>query len=72
MNPSVLSPFIPLLTAAVGIDALTLLDVDPQDPPLAALRIAAVTTRTMTAAALRRHPTPGRPAGVAAGHQAPC
>jgi len=33
--------FIPLLAAALGIDALTLLDVDPEDPPLAALRIAA-------------------------------
>ncbi|CAN5277165.1 hypothetical protein BH20ACT5_BH20ACT5_08860 [soil metagenome] len=31
--------FVPLLARALGTDALTLLDVDPDDPPLAALRI---------------------------------
>jgi len=33
--------FIPRLATAVGIDPLGLLDVDPEDPPLAALRLAA-------------------------------
>ena len=33
--------FVPRLAAAVGIDPLHLLDVDPDDPPLAALRLAA-------------------------------
>ncbi len=33
--------FVPPLAAAVGIEPLQLLDVDPDDPPLAALRIAA-------------------------------
>lgn len=32
---------VPPLAAAVGVDPLHLLDVDPADPPLAALRIAA-------------------------------
>lgn len=34
-------PLVPRLAAALGIDPLTLLDVDPADPPLAALRLAA-------------------------------
>ncbi len=33
--------FVPPLAGAVGVDPLHLLDVDPEDPPLAALRIAA-------------------------------
>ncbi len=33
--------FVPRLAAAVGVNPLHLLDVDPEDPPLAALRIAA-------------------------------
>ncbi|SDO15841.1 helix-turn-helix transcriptional regulator [Geodermatophilus sp. DSM 45219] len=33
--------FIPRLAAVLGIDPLHLLDVDPDDPPLAALRLAA-------------------------------
>lgn len=33
--------FVPPLAAAVGVDPLHLLDVDPDDPPLAGLRIAA-------------------------------
>lgn len=33
--------FIPLLAEALGIDPLSLLDVDPEDPPLVALRVAA-------------------------------
>ncbi len=33
--------FIPRLAAALGVDPLHLLDVDPVDPPLAALRLAA-------------------------------
>lgn len=33
--------FVPRLAAALGIDPLDLLDVDPGDPPLAALRLAA-------------------------------
>src|SRR3954452_16512796 len=32
--------FIPRLAAALGVDALHLLDVDPDDPPLAAFRWA--------------------------------
>lgn len=34
-------PLVPRLAAALGVDPLTLLDVDPADPPLAALRLAA-------------------------------
>lgn len=41
--------FVPLLAAAVGVDPLHLLDVDPQDPPLAALRIAAGLATTQMA-----------------------
>ncbi len=42
--------FIPGLAAAVGVDPLNLLDVDPADPPLAALRLAAgITTVEMAA-----------------------
>ncbi len=33
--------FVPRLAAALGVDPLHLLDVDPDDPPLAALRLAA-------------------------------
>ena len=33
--------FVPRLAAAVGVDPLYLLDVDLDDPPLAALRLAA-------------------------------
>jgi DNA-binding XRE family transcriptional regulator len=33
--------FVPRLAAALGVDPLYLLDVDPDDPPLAALRVAA-------------------------------
>ncbi len=33
--------YVPRLAAAVGVDPLHLLDVDPEDPPLAALRLAA-------------------------------
>ncbi|SOC46143.1 Helix-turn-helix domain-containing protein [Blastococcus aggregatus] len=33
--------FVPRLAVAVGIEPLHLLDVDPDDPPLAALRLAA-------------------------------
>lgn len=33
--------FVPRLAAAVGIEPLHLLDVNPDDPPLAALRLAA-------------------------------
>ena len=33
--------FIPRLAAVLSVDALHLLDVDPDDPPLAALRLAA-------------------------------
>lgn len=33
--------FVPRLAAAVGVDPLHLLDVDADDPPLAALRLAA-------------------------------
>lgn len=33
--------FVPLLAAAVRVEPLHLLDVDPEDPPLAAVRIAA-------------------------------
>ena len=33
--------FVPRLAAALGLDPLHLLDVDPDDPPLAALRLAA-------------------------------
>ena len=42
--------FVPRLAAAVGVEPLHLLDVDPADPPLAALRLAAgVTTEQMAA-----------------------
>lgn len=33
--------FIPRLAAALGVEPLHLLDADPNDPPLAALRVAA-------------------------------
>jgi transcriptional regulator with XRE-family HTH domain len=33
--------FVPRLAAALGVEPLHLLDVDPEDPPLAALRLAA-------------------------------
>src|SRR4051795_5116030 len=33
--------FIPRLAAVLGVDPLHLLDVDPDDPPLASLRLAA-------------------------------
>ena len=33
--------YVPRLAAAVGVDPLHLLDVDSEDPPLAALRLAA-------------------------------
>src|SRR4051794_132565 len=33
--------FVPRLAAALGVDPLHLLDIDPADPPLAALRVAA-------------------------------
>ena len=33
--------FVPRLAAALGVDPLYLLDVDPDDPPLAVLRLAA-------------------------------
>ena len=33
--------FVPRLAAALGVDPLHLLDVDPDDPPLAALRLVA-------------------------------
>ena len=33
--------YVPLLAAALGLDPLQLLDVDVDDPPLAALRVAA-------------------------------
>ena len=33
--------FVPPLAAALGVDPFYLLDVDPDDPPLAALRVAA-------------------------------
>ena len=33
--------FVPRLAAALGVDPVYLLDVDPNDPPLAALRLAA-------------------------------
>ncbi len=41
--------FVPPLAAAVGVDPLHLLDVDPEDPPLAALRIAAGLATTQMA-----------------------
>ena len=42
--------FVPRLAAAVGIEPLHLLDVDPDDPPLAALRLAAgLATNEVTA-----------------------
>lgn len=45
--------FIPGLAVAVGVDPLHLLDVDPRNPPLAALRLAAgLTTRDMVAPGL--------------------
>jgi transcriptional regulator with XRE-family HTH domain len=33
--------FVPRLAAVLGVEPLQLLDVDPEDPPLAALRVAA-------------------------------
>jgi DNA-binding XRE family transcriptional regulator len=33
--------FVPRLAAVLGVEPLQLLDVDPEDPPLAALRLAA-------------------------------
>src|SRR3712207_8529891 len=45
--------FVPRLAAALGVDPLYLLDVDPDDPPLAALRLAAgLATHEVTAAGL--------------------
>ena len=45
--------FVPRLAAALGIEPLHLLDVDPGDPPLAALRLAAgLATNEMTAPGL--------------------
>jgi transcriptional regulator with XRE-family HTH domain len=46
-------PFVPRLAAALGVDPLHLLDVDPDDPPLAALRLAAgLATNEVTAPGL--------------------
>ncbi len=45
--------FVPRLAAALGVDPLYLLDVDPDDPPLAALRLAAgLATNEVTAPGL--------------------
>jgi transcriptional regulator with XRE-family HTH domain len=45
--------FVPRLAAALGVDPLHLLDVDPADPPLAALRLAAgLATNEVTAPGL--------------------
>ena len=45
--------FVPRLAAAVGVDPLYLLDVDLDDPPLAALRLAAgLATNEVTGAGL--------------------
>jgi DNA-binding XRE family transcriptional regulator len=45
--------FVPRLAAALGVDPLHLLDVDPDDPPLAALRLAAgLATNEVTAPSL--------------------
>ena len=45
--------FVPRLAAALGVDPLHLLDVDPDDPPLAALRLAAgLATNEVTGAGL--------------------
>src|SRR3954452_15793716 len=45
--------FVPRLAAALGVDPLHLLDVDPTDPPLAALRLAAgLATNEVTAPGL--------------------
>lgn len=45
--------FVPRLAAALGVDPLHLLDVDPDDPPLAALRLAAgLATNEVTAPGL--------------------
>jgi DNA-binding XRE family transcriptional regulator len=42
--------YVPRLAAALGVDPLHLLDVDPDDPPLAALRLAAgLATNEVTA-----------------------
>lgn len=45
--------FVPRLAAALGVDPLHLLDVDPSDPPLAALRlVAGLATNEVTAPGL--------------------
>src|SRR3954464_12773716 len=45
--------FVPRLAAALGVDPLHLLDVDPADPPLAALPLAAgLATNEVTAPGL--------------------
>ncbi len=45
--------FVPRLAAALGVDPWYLLDVDPDDPPLAALRLAAgLATNEVTAPGL--------------------
>ena len=45
--------FVPRLAAALGVDPLYLLDVDRDDPPLAALRLAAgLATNEVTGAGL--------------------
>ncbi len=45
--------FVPRLAAALGVDPLHLLDVDPDDPPLAALRlVAGLATNEVTAPGL--------------------
>jgi transcriptional regulator with XRE-family HTH domain len=45
--------FVPRLAAALGVGPLHLLDVDPDDPPLAALRLAAgLATNEVTAPGL--------------------
>lgn len=42
--------FVPRLAAVLGVEPLQLLDVDPDDPPLAALRVAAgLATNEMSA-----------------------
>lgn len=42
--------FVPKLAAVLGVEPLQLLDVDPDDPPLAALRVAAgLATNEMSA-----------------------
>src|SRR3954451_24784838 len=45
--------FVPRLAAALGVDPVYLLDVDPDDPPLVALRLAAgLATNEITAPGL--------------------